>query len=464
MASFERRQRVWLIILLGAWCLYLFGQPVAQAQEQEQGPGAIHILKISGVINPPAANYLRRALQDAEAQQAQLVIIELDTPGGLDTSMREMTQEILGASVPVLVYVTPPGARAASAGLFLLVSSHIAAMAPSTNTGAAHPVSLSSESTDETVADKAVHDAAALIRTIANTHGRNAEWAEKAVRESVSITEQEALELNVIDLVARDLDHLLAQVDGRTIETTAGEVTLDVANAVRYRAPMNFAEQFLHVISDPNIAFILLSVGTIGIIAELYNPGMLFPGITGVISLLFAFFALGNLPTNWAGVALIFLAIVLLVAELVVEGTGVLGAGATIAFLLGGLILFRPLAPVSPVLPDLSVDPWVLGSATALMATFIFLVLVQLLRSRKTPIQTGYEHFGGQLATVREDLSPRGRVWFDSQFWYAEVSPSQRVPAGQPVRILGLKGITLLVEPTPETQTESLEPVENSQA
>jgi membrane-bound serine protease (ClpP class) len=422
-------------------------------------------LEIRGVINPPVANYLQRVLEEAAQQNARLVVISLDTPGGLDTSTREMTQAILSSPVPVAVYVTPPGARAASAGLFILVSSHVAAMAPSTNTGAAHPVALSGEGVDPVMADKVVNDAAATIRSLATLRGRNAEWAERAVRESVSITEQEALELKVIDLIVRDLDHLLEQLHGRTVQTVAGEATLDVVNAPRYAAPMTFAEQLLHVISTPDIAFILLSIGTIGLIAELYNPGTFSPGIAGVIALLFAFFALGNLPTNWAGVAFIVLAIGLLVAELNTDGTGVLGTGATIAFLLGGLLLFRPLRAVSPTLPAIHVNPWLLGISTALFGGFILLVIGQLARTRKAPLRTGAEQYVGQLATVYQELAPRGRVRFESQLWNAAVRSGQTVPAQQPVRIVGVEGLTLIVEPeamtlppgaaTTETETRS---------
>jgi membrane-bound serine protease (ClpP class) len=438
--------RISLYLLLWPVALVLGGHSALFAQAVS-GQDAVYILDVRGVINPPVANYLARVLDEADAQQARLVVIQLDTPGGLDVSTRQITQAILNARTPVAVYVTPAGARAASAGLFILVSSQVAAMAPSTNTGAAHPVGLGGGEADPAMVDKAVNDAAATIRALATARGRNAEWIERAVRESVSITADEALELNVIDVVAKDLDHLLEQLQGRTVRTAAGEVRLDVVNAQRYDASMNWAEQILHVISTPDIAFILLSLGTIGLIAELYNPGTFIPGIAGIIALIFAFFALGNLPTNWAGVALIVLAVVLLVAELSNDTMGALGVGATIAFLLGGLLLFRPFRPGSPTLPAISVDPWVLAGSTVLFAGFLLLVITQLARARKTPLRTGAEQFVGQTARVYEELNPRGRVWFEGQLWNAEVPSGATVAVQQPVRILAVDGLTLIVEP-----------------
>jgi membrane-bound serine protease (ClpP class) len=309
--------------------------------------------------------------------------------------------------------------------------------------------------TDDVVTAKVVNDAAATIRALATERGRNAEWAEQAVRESVSVTEREALELDVIDLVALDLDDLLQQIEGRRVQTAAGEMVLRVVDAPRVNVPMNFAESLLHVISDPNIAFILLSVGSIGLIAELYNPGTLFPGITGAIALILAFFALGNLPTNWAGVALITLAIILFIAELYTEGLGPLGFGALVAFLLGGLILFQPFRPGSPVLPDLRVDPWVVSGATASMGAFMLLVMVQVVRSHKTPLRSGAEQYIGRTARVHQDLTPRGRVWFEGQTWFAETRSGQSVTAGHMVRIVDLDGLTLIVEPAEEENTKN---------
>ena len=437
--------------------LWLFGLMLVETRSvrAQAATGAVVVVEIRGVINPPVANYLKRALRDAKEQKARLVIIQMDTPGGLDHSMREIIQDILMSPVPVAVYVSPSGARAASAGLFILLSSHVAAMAPGTNTGAAHPVGLGGELDDVSTA-KAVNDASAAIRSLATERGRNAEWAEQAVRRSVSVTEREALELNLIEVVARDLDDLLQKIEGRRVQTSAGEVVLRVVGAPRSNLPMSFAESFLHVISDPNIAFILLSVGSIGIIAELYNPGTLFPGITGAIALILAFFALGNLPTNWAGVALITLAILFFIAELNTEGIGPLGFGALMAFLLGGLILFQPFRPESPALPDLRINPWVVGAATASMGAFMLFVMAQVVRSHKVPLRTGPEQFVGRMARVHQDLTPRGRVWFEGQIWFAEVHSGQSVTAGHMVRIVELDGLTLIVEPAEEESANKI--------
>jgi membrane-bound serine protease (ClpP class) len=427
----------WLVAI---WILALLGSALAQ---DEQGP--VYVAEVRGIISPPVANYLLRVFDEAEAREASLIVIKLDTPGGLDTSMREIIQAMLESPVPVAVYVTPEGGRAASAGLFLLVASHIAAMTPGTNTGSAHPVG---GEMDEVMTAKVVNDAAAYIRSLANRRDRNAEWAEQAVRESVNATETEALDLNVIEYVADNLDHLLQQLEGQTIRTAGGAVTLNVVDAPQRETLMNFAEQFLHILLDPNIAFILLTVGSIGIIAELYNPGALIPGITGVISLILAFFALGTLPTNWAGVALIVIAIVLYLAELNTDTTGVLAVGGTVAFLLGALILFRPFTPDAdaPTLPSLAVSPWLIALTTAAMAGFILFVIGRVLSSRTQVVRTGQEHYIGQIAQVRHDLKPEGRVWFQGQSWYARSDSGKEIAAGEEVRIVDMEDLTLVVE------------------
>jgi membrane-bound serine protease (ClpP class) len=441
--------RIRVVRLITSLLVSLLGLALASGALAQDQRGAIHVAEIRGVINPLTAQYLDRVLDDAKAREAQLVVLKLDTPGGLDSAMRDMIRDMLASPVPVAVYVTPSGARAASAGLFLLVASHVAAMSPGTNTGAAHPVGLGGDA-DEAMTSKIVNDAAATIRALAEQRGRNAEWVERAVRESESITETEALQLNVIDVVARSLDDLLAQIDGWTIQTEVGQVVLDLADAPRREVSMNLAERIVHLLTDPNLAYILLTVGTIGIIAELYNPGALIPGITGVIALILAFLALGSLPTNWAGVALIALAAGLVIAELHTEGTGVLGIGAVVAFLLGGLILFRPIQPRAPAMPYLHVDLWLVGVTTAAMAGFVFVVATKVARARKAPPLTGYEHYIGQIASVRQALHPTGRVWFEGQTWYARTKSGVEVGDGQPVRVVGLDGLVLIVEPLEE--------------
>lgn len=434
------------IALIAVWLMVIGVLPLLRSARAQNETGAVYIAEVRGVISPPVANYLLRVFDEAQSASASLVVIQLDTPGGLDTSMREIIQAILDSPVPVATYVAPTGARAASAGLFILVASHVAAMAPSTNTGAAHPVGLGGE-TDEVMNEKVENDAAAYIRSLAVLRQRNVAWAEQAVRESVSATDQEALELNLIDLVAPNLGSILEQIDGQTVQTAAGSVTLRVANAPRHEASMTFPERFLHVILDPNFAFILLSIGSIGIIAELYNPGALIPGITGVISLILAFFALGNLPTNWAGVGLIVLALILFIAELNTETNGVLAVGGIVAFLLGGLILFRPFQTGSPALPDVQVSPWLIAVTTGSMAAFTLLVIRQMFLVRKSPLLTGYEQYIGQTAQVRHDLHPNGRVWFQGQMWFARTQSGQEIVAGKHARIVGVENLTLIVEP-----------------
>ena len=453
------RKRFCTLIILLAWVFatFLWGDQTASGQA---GAGAVHVIEVRGVINPPVSDYVGRSLDAAALDRASLIIIMLDTPGGLDTAMRNINQKILASPVPVAVFVHPAGSRAASAGLFILMASHIAVMAPGTNTGAAHPVGLGGD-TDEVANAKVVNDAAATIRALANERGRNVEWAERAVRESVSITAEEALEMNVIDQVAIDLEDLLQKIDGHTVETPAGEVRLALAGKPVMEMPMTFPERLLHVISDPNIALILLSIGSIGILAELYNPGALFPGITGAISLILAFFSLGNLPTNWAGVAFIVFAVILFIAELNTDGTGVLGTGAVVAFLLGALILFRPFSPVSPVLPRIGIDPWVIASTTGGMAALVLFISTQVVRSRRMPVKTGMEQFIGQEAVVFRELKPEGRVWFEGQTWYARLLVSEQTETaqeGQKVRIIGIEGLTLVVEPFVTRDIERKEP------
>ncbi|MCK5434792.1 MAG: nodulation protein NfeD, partial [Dehalococcoidales bacterium] len=322
--------------------------------ETQAASSRIDVLHATGVINPVLADYIERGIEQAEENDVIAVIIQMDTPGGLDTSMRDIVKDIVNARVPVVVYVSPSGARAASAGVFITMAAHVAVMASNTAIGAAHPVSIGAEGEEgmsETMEEKVVNDAAAYIRSIAEAHGRNMEWAERAVRESVSATEQEALELNVIDMVAPDLDSLVAQLDGRQVIMLGGNVvTLHTQEATINHINMNAMEDFLYAISDPNIALILLSLATLGITAEIFNPGLIFPGVLGAISGLLAFYSLGMLPVNYAGVLLVVLAFALFIAEVFTTTFGLFTAGGITSLVIGSLILFKggPLFQVSP--------------------------------------------------------------------------------------------------------------------
>ena len=286
--------------------LLLTGLP-ALAQPDE---GPVIVIEVQGVINPLTAQYLDRTLRLADQRAARVVVLLLDTPGGLESAMREMVQALLESPLPTVVYVTPRGARATSAGLFITLAADVAAMAPATHIGAAHPVSLGGEvEIGETMEEKMTSDAAALVRSVAVARGRNAEWAERAVRENLSVTADEALEQGIIDLIAHDLDDLLRQIDGRSVTMAWGTVVLRTVGAPVERHPMNLIERFMHIISDPNIAYLLLSIGTLCLMAELSDPGLGVPGVASAVCFILAFMALGSLPVNWAGVALLALAV-----------------------------------------------------------------------------------------------------------------------------------------------------------
>lgn len=401
----------------------------------------VAVLRVKGVVNPILADYIERGIEQAEEGNASVLIIQLDTPGGLDTSMRDIVQNIVNARVPVVVYVSPQGARAASAGVFITVAAHVAAMAPNTAIGAAHPVAIGQQGAQEipsSMEEKVVNDAAAYIRSIAGAHGRNIEWAEKAVRESVSATEQEALKLKVIDIVAPDLDTLITQLDGRKVTMLGGaDVTLNTRGAAVRQMPMTAIEDFLYTISDPNIAYLLLSIATLGIFAELSNPGLIFPGVIGAISLLMAFLSLGVLPVNYAGIGLIVLAFGLFIAELFTGGFGLLMAGGIVALVLGSLILFKGG-------PLFQVNPWLIGTLTTIIAGFFIIIVSQIIKSRRLQAATGWEELIGKPATVTVALGPEGMVLYRGERWKA-VSEDGTIAPGEEVIIKRVDNLKLYV-------------------
>src|SRR5438309_5108516 len=368
----------------------LLGPGVAGA-----APAPVAKIDIEGVISPVTLRLVGLALDRAQSERAQALIIQLDTPGGLERSMRSIVQRMLNAEVPVIIFVAPTGARAASAGVFITVAAHIAAMAPATNIGAASPVMIGGGNADKTMMKKIENDAAAFIRTIALERGRNADWAEKAVRQAVSITEREAVKLKVVDLVADSLPDLLDKIDGRTVKTVKGPVTLATRSAVVKPIDIGFRDRVLNVITDPNVAYILMMLGMLGLFFELSNPGVVLPGVIGGISLILAFFAFQSLPINYAGLLLILFGIVLLVAEIKVVSHGVLAVGGMVAMALGSIMLFD-----SPEV-GFRVSGWVIAPTAGATAGLFLFVAAAGVRALGRPPTTGAAGMIGQHAVVR---------------------------------------------------------------
>ncbi|HEY83085.1 MAG TPA: nodulation protein NfeD [Dehalococcoidia bacterium] len=425
------------ILLMVAGLLLL--STVAGAQT---GGSRIDVLTIKGTINPVLVDYLSRGIEQAEETGAQAIIIQMDTPGGLDTAMRDIIQDIVNARIPVIVYVSPAGARAASAGAYITLAAHIAVMAPNTAIGAATPIAMGGDGeaamSDELKA-KILNDAIAYIRDIAESHGRNADWAEKAVREGVSATSQEALELNVIDMIAPDLDTLITQLDGWEVTMLGGNVvTLNTQDVTINYVGMKPIEKFLYAIADPNIAFLLLSIATLGIMIEIFNPGLIFPGVVGAISGILAFYALGQLPVNIAGILLIVLAFGLFVGEALTTTFGLFTMGGVTSLVIGALILFQGAAPV------FKIDPRLIGIVTVIIAGLFAFVVNRAVRAHRRQAATGREELVGKKAVVKVALDPEGTVFYKGERWSA-ISDQGRVEPGEEVIITSVDGLTLHV-------------------
>jgi membrane-bound serine protease (ClpP class) len=399
----------------------------------------VYVGTYEGVINPVAAEYINHVLTEAQENTAAAVVIRLDTPGGLDTSMRLIIKDITSSPVPVIVYVSPSGGRAASAGVFILYSAHIAAMAPSTNVGAAHPVAMGGGEMDAVMKEKVENDAAAYIKSIAEKRGRNIKWAEDAVRKSLSVTEKEALGLKVIDLIADDVPSLLAAVDGRQVVTGAGKIVLHTKGAVLKELPMGWRLEALKALSDPNIAFLLMTLGTIGLLAELYNPGAILPGIVGAISLILAFYSLQTLPINYAGVLLIILGIVLFILEIKVMSYGLLSLGGLASLVFGALLLVKTDAPFLRV--SLS---FIIPTAVVLGMVLMTLTWIALKTQRRHAV-TGTEAMVGTIVLAQTDVAPKGRVFVHGEIW--EAVSDEPIREGEEAKVKGISGLTLKVVP-----------------
>lgn len=408
-----------------------------------QSGAHVNVLTVTGAIDTWVEGYINRGISLSEQDGAQAVIILLNTPGGALNATQNITTRILNARVPVIVFVYPQGAWAGSAGTFITVAAHIAAMAPATTIGAAHPVAGGGQSLEGDERDKIVNFSVAIIQNLAKQRGRNAEWAAKAVRESASATAQEALELNVIDLIATDPNDLLNKIDGKTVKTVAGEMKLETRRAGLIYVDMNIAELILHTMVDPNIALILLQLGLLALVVELYNPGATFPAVFGAICLVLAFVALGNLPVNWGGVILIVMAVIAFIIDVNVNSLA-LTIGALVMFVLGALMLFTPFTPQPPTMPTVSVSPWVvLVMGGAMLAFFVFIIGAAV-RGYRYPVISGSEALVGATGIAVTDLAPSGIARVKSEEWMAEAIEGE-IRQGEAIKVVQVEGLRLKV-------------------
>ena len=424
-------KRIVLVLLL-VFAVFLS----SGAQGDQKKP--VLVVRVNGVINPVAAEFIGKSISRASAMQAEALVIELDTPGGLDTSMRDIVKNIIGSSLPVIVYVSPSGARAASAGVFITLAAHVAAMAPGTNIGAAHPVNMGG-TMDKTMSEKATNDAAAYIKSLAERTGRNAAWAEDAVRKSVSATETEALNGHIVDFVSKDLNTLLNDIDGRKVVTAAGEKTLRTAGAPVTRTEMDLRYKILAFISDPSVAYMLMLLGFYGLFFELTNPGTIFPGVTGAIFLILAFYSFQTLPVNYAGLLLIILALVLFILEIKIISHGLLTIGGIISMVIGSLMLFESPAPflrlsLSLILPAVIV--------TALFFTATFRLAYRAFM-RKT--LTGGEGLIGLEGKALSDITKEsGTAALRGEIWSA--TSDDIIKKGDRIEVVSLSGLKIKVK------------------
>jgi membrane-bound serine protease (ClpP class) len=424
-----------LVLILTAFALPV----IARAQSGAH----VDVLTVDGTIDTWVDGYIQRGISEAEQDGAQAAIVILNTPGGLLGPMQNITTRMLNARVPVIVYVYPTGAWAGSAGTFITLAGNIAAMAPGTTIGAAHPVDSSGQNIPGDERDKVTNFSVGIIRNIAQQRGRNADWAAKAVSESIAATAPEALDLKVIDLVATDLNDLLNKVDGRTVKTAAGEITLSTKRAGIQNIDPNLPELILHTLVNPTLALILLQIGLLAIAVELYNPGATFPAVVGGICLVMAFVAFGNLPVNWGGVILIVLSVVIFVIDVKINSM-VLTGGGLVMFVLGALLLFAPITPRAPMMPDMSISPWVVLGLGGSMAVFFLFILGAAVRGRNFPVLTGAESLANAVGVALSDLKPSGTVRLKGEEWSAEAQ-GESIEKGAEVRVVKIDGLRLQV-------------------
>ena len=431
------------LIFVGMLVVGMMGTVLAEDSIRSE-PHAL-IMQVDGVINSVKGRFVSRAIEQSEEDKAALLIIELDTPGGLLGSTREIVQLLLESPIPIAVFVSPKGARAGSAGTFITAAGNFAVMAPGTNIGAAAPISSDGGDLEDTLASKVENDAAALIRSIAQTRGRNQDKLEATVRSAASYSAQEALAGNVVDLIAENVDELLSKLDGLSVQTSLGTVVLET-NGLEIRSfKKSILEHFLKVISDPNVSFLLLMVGGLGIVVEIFNPGLVGPGVIGVICLLLAFLALGNLPVNWAGVVFILLAVVLIVLEIAVSGFGILGVCATVSLIVGGFLLFNQFGDISPYQPFFNVNRWLLYGSSGVVGVAMTYVGLSSYQLRREVSPEKSRSLIGMQATVTAELSPRGIVLVGNETWTAISDDGRVITTGEAVEVQSEDGLILTV-------------------
>ncbi len=421
------------ITLLLFWFLLSSLQLNAQSNK-------VVVITLDGAINPAAADYIHYGIEQAVKRNAECLILKLNTPGGLLESTRNIVSDILQSPVPVVVYVDPPGSRAASAGVFITLAAHIAAMAPGTNIGAAHPVSLQGKM-DSTMTEKVTNDAAAFIRSISKQRKRNLQWAENAVRKSVSITETEALKLNVIDLIAKNMNDLLDKINGRKIQTVSGVSILHTKDAKIVNVDMSFQQKLLSILSDPNIAYILLMLGFYGLLFELYNPGSIFPGVIGVISLVLAFYSMHTLPINYAGLALIIFGIILFILEIKIISHGLLTIGGVICLVLGSLMLIKTDSAF-----EVFHISWQIIAAVVVITILFFTFVIGLgIKAQTRKPTTGKEGLLNETGEAISDLDPSGQVKVHGEIWRA-VSIEGKIIKGSKIIVAEVSNLLLKIK------------------
>jgi membrane-bound serine protease (ClpP class) len=427
--------------------LVLLGALAAACGGDTKDPDQVHVLTWDGIVNPVMERYVDRGIDTAERSNARAVVLRLDTPGGLDSAMRDIVQRIEASRVPVIVFVAPSGSRAASAGTFITMAGHVAAMAPNTTIGAATPINATGDDIEGALGRKVLNDSVAYIRGIAELRGRNADWAESAVRDAAAVNETQAVELDVVDFVARGLDNLLEQSDGRSVvvKTESGAdqtVTLRTAAAPVYENNTRIFEQLLDIIAEPDIAFLLISLGGLALLIEIISPGFGI-GIFGVIALALGFFALGSLPTNWAGVALIVLGLALLLIEVFVTGFGVFGIGGVAALIVGGLILTG-----GNEAPDFRVSRWLVVGFGLVAGACVLVFARAVMQMRKMPAYSGRQSLVGVRGEARGRLDPRGVVYVAGETWEA-TAEDPPIEEGAPVIVTQTEGLRLRVKRDP---------------